>query len=44
MRVKAKSGIIKEKNRNYKEVDKKIWRVLKCEEILVALHNFLYKF
>ena len=39
---KAKSEIMK-RNRNYKEVDKKIWRVLKCKEI-VALRDFLYKF
>ena len=29
-------------NRNYNKVDKKIWRVLKCKEI-VALRDFLYK-
>ena len=29
-------------NRNYKSVDKKIWRVLKCEKI-VALRDFFYK-
>ena len=39
---KAKSEIMK-RNRNYKEVDKKIWRVLKCKEI-VTLRDFLYKF
>ena len=39
---KAKSEIMK-RNRNYKEVNKKIWRVLKCKEI-VALRDFLYKF
>ena len=39
---KAKSEIMK-RNRNYKEVDKKIWRVLKCKEI-VALRDFLCKF
>ena len=38
---KAKSEIIK-RSRNYKKVDKKIWRVLKCKEI-VALRDFLYK-
>ena len=37
----AKSEIMK-KNRNYKKVDKKIWRILKCKEI-VALRDFLYK-
>ena len=37
---KAKSEIMK---RNYKEVDKKIWRVLECKEI-VAVRTFLYKF
>ena len=30
------------KNRNYKEVDKKIWRVSKCKEI-VAIRDFPYK-
>ena len=30
------------RNRNYKIVDKKIWRVLKCKEI-IALWDFLYK-
>ena len=30
-------------NRNYKKVDNKIWRVLKCKKI-VALRDFLYKF
>ena len=38
---KGKSEIM-ERNRNYKKVDKKIWRVLKCKEI-VALRDFLYK-
>ena len=38
---KVKSEIMK-RNRNYKKVDKKIWRVLKCEEI-VTLRDFLYK-
>ena len=38
---KAKSEIMK-RNRNYKNVDKKMWRVLKCKEI-VALRDFLYK-
>ena len=33
---KAKSEIMK-RNRNHKEFDKKIWRILKCKEI-VALH------
>ena len=36
---KAESAIMKKKNkknRNYKEVDMKIWRALKCKEILVA--------
>ena len=40
---KGKSEIMR-RSRNYKEVDKKICRVLKCEEILVALRDFLYKF
>ena len=39
---KASSEIMK-RNRNYKESEKKIWRVLKCKEI-VALRDFLYKF
>ena len=34
---KAKSEVMK-RNRNYKKVDKKIWRVLKCKEI-VALRD-----
>ena len=38
---KAKSKIMK-RNRNYKKIDKKIWRVLKCKEI-AALRDFLYK-
>ena len=38
---KAKSEIMK-MNRNYKKVDKKIWRVLKCKEI-VAFRDLLYK-
>ena len=38
---KAKSEIMK-MNRDYKKVDKKIWRVLKCKEIVVLL-DFLYK-
>ena len=38
---KVKSEIMK-RNRNYKKVDKKIWRVLKCKEI-VTLRDFLYK-
>ena len=38
---KAKSEIMK-RNRNYKKVDKKILRILKCKEI-VALHDFVYK-
>ena len=37
---KAKNKLMK---KICKEVDKKIWRVLKCEEI-VALRDFLYKF
>ena len=36
---KAKIKIMK-RNKNY--VDKKIWKVLKCKEIL-ARHDFLYK-
>ena len=39
---KAKSEIMK-RNKNYKDVDKKIWTVIKCKEI-VALRDFLYKF
>ena len=42
MEFNAKSEIMK-RNRNYKVVDKKIWRVLKCKEI-VTLRDFLYKF
>ena len=38
-----KSEIMK-KNRSYKKVDKKIWRFLKCEEILVAPRDFLTNF
>ena len=37
---KAKTKLMK-MNRNYKEVDEKIWRVLKCKQI-VALRDFLY--
>ena len=29
-------------DRNYKKLDKKIWRVLKCKKI-VAILDFLYK-
>ena len=39
---KVKSEIMK-RDRNYKDVDKKKWRALKCKEI-VALRDFLYKF
>ena len=39
---KAKSEIMK-RNKNYKENMKKLWRILKCKEI-VALRNCLYKF
>ena len=42
IKFKAKNEIMK-RSRDYKEVDKKIWRFLKCKEI-VALHDFLYKF
>ena len=42
MEFNAKSEIMK-RNRNYKVVDKKIWRVLKCKEI-VTPRDFLYKF
>ena len=42
LEFKAKSEIMK-RDRNYKEVDKKIWRILECKDI-VALRNFLYKF
>ena len=38
---KAKSEIMK-RNRNYKKVDKKIWRVLRCQAI-VAVRDFLFK-
>ena len=38
---KAKKEIMK-RNRNYKKVDKTVWRFLKCKEI-VAIHDFLYK-
>ena len=38
---KAKSKIMK-MNRNDKKVDKKIWRALKCKE-MVAFCDFLYK-
>ena len=41
MEFKAKSETMK-RNANYKNVDKKIWRVLKCKEI-VASRDFLYK-
>ena len=41
---KAKSEIIK-RNRNYKEIDKKIWRVLKCKvkttQLVETIFNFL---
>ena len=37
---KAKTKLMK-MNRNYKEVDEKIWRVLKGKQI-VALRDFLY--
>ena len=39
---KAKSEIMK-RNKNYKENMEKLWRILKCKEI-VALRNCLYKF
>ena len=39
---KAKNEIMK-RSRDYKEVDEKIWRFLKCTEI-VALRDFFYKF
>ena len=39
---KTKSETMK-MNMNYKKVDKKIWRVLKCKGI-VALRDFLCKF
>ena len=38
---KAKTEMMK-RNRNYKKVDVKVWRVLRCKEIL-ALCDFLYK-
>ena len=38
---RTKSEIMK-RNRNSKEVDKKMWRVLECKEIVAHL-NFLYK-
>ena len=31
------------RNRNFKETNKKIWRVLKCKEI-VAPRDYFYKF
>ena len=31
--IKAKNKIIKMNNRNYSNVGKKIWRVLKCKDI-----------
>ena len=39
---KAINEIMK-RSKDYEEVDKKIWRFLKCKEI-VALCDFLYKF
>ena len=39
---KTKCEIMK-RNSNYKEVDKIIWRVLKCKKI-ITLRDFLYKF
>ena len=42
IKFKAKNEIMK-RSRDYKNIDKKIWRFLKREEI-VALHDFLYKF
>ena len=40
---KARSEIMK-RNRNYKEFDKKIWRILKCKEMLrnVKLHSVIF--
>ena len=35
-------GEIMKMNRNYKKVDKKIWRLLKCKEI-VTPRDFFYK-
>ena len=40
--LKAKSELMK-KSKNYKDVDKKIWRVLKYKE-MAAPRDFLYKF
>ena len=39
---KAINEIMK-RSKDYEEVDKKIWRFLKCKEI-VALRDFLHKF
>ena len=39
---KAKGEIMK-RNKNHKENMEKLWRILKCKEI-VALRNCLYKF
>ena len=39
---KAINEIMK-RSKDYEEVDKKIWRFLKCKEI-VALRDFFYKF
>ena len=35
---------IMKSNRNYNKVDKIIWRVLKCKEIVALRDLFLYKF
>ena len=41
-KIEFKASEIMKMNRNHKKVDKKLWRVLKCKEI-VALRDFLYK-
>ena len=41
IKFKTKIEVMKMK-RNYKKVEKKIWRVLNCKET-VALRDFLYK-
>ena len=40
---KAKSEIMK-RNRNYKEIDKKIWRVLKCKVETIMLVETTFDF
>ena len=38
---KAKTEVVK-MNRNYKKVDEKIWRVLKCKQIVFFTKSDLY--